>query len=293
MRRLWNAMGDVRVAFVLLLAASATLFTGAFYAGGNFSLFMQLNRQRIQDWLPGQLVERFDVVWWIPLLFLIMGLLGVNTFICATNRVRRLMQQRGSLSPGRLFYLSIPSLIHFVFILIMIGHLTTFTTGRWQTLPLSAGGSVIITPGSPMYRVETIDNRFFPDASALNGRIAQTRVTLVDAGAQPTRLEYTQPVCRDGRYFLLDKVKKKKRRSEIMRVQPSPTDENCNKAHVYATSGGAPTESGQLLLIVSDPGLAIIITGLSLIMALMIVFFVTKPRTMGPAASHSPAATQQ
>lgn len=278
MRCLWNALGDVRVAFILLLAASATLFSGAIYAGGNFSLFMQLNRQRIQDWLPVQLVERFDVVWWIPLLYLIMGFLGVNTFICATNRVCRLVRQRGNLPPGRLFFLSIPSLIHFLFILIMIGHLTTFTTGRWQALPLRAGFPVSLGPDGPSYQVQAVDNRFFSAASALSGRIAQTRVTLVRAGAQPTRLQYTNPVYRDGCYFLLDKIKKKKRRSEIMRVLPTPADENCNKAHVYAASGKSPPESGQRLLIVSDPGLPIIITGLSTIMALMIVFFLGKSK---------------
>jgi len=58
MKSIWTAIGDIRVAFVLLIAASATLFTGALYAGSNFSLFHELNRHRIQDWLPGQIYHR-------------------------------------------------------------------------------------------------------------------------------------------------------------------------------------------------------------------------------------------
>ena len=223
-----------------------------------------------------QMADRPEVVWWIPLLFLIMGMLGVNTFICATDRVCRLIGQRRGMPPGRLLYLLIPSLVHFLFIMIMIGHLTTFTTGRWQTLPLAAGGTVTIDSSGAQYRVDAIDHRFFPETSALRERIAQTTVTLVGANAQTARLQYAQPVYMDGRYFILDKIKKKNNQSKKERVLPSTAAETCNKAHVFKAPDQARNVSGQLLLIVLDPGLAIIITGLGLIMVLMIVFFISK-----------------
>jgi hypothetical protein len=74
-------------------------------------------------------------------------------------------------------------------------------------------------------------------------------------------------------------------------VLPSTSDETCNKADVYVASGRAPVQSGQLLLIVADPGLTVIIAGLSLIMVLMIVFFLCKPRATRALSDPIPAGT--
>jgi hypothetical protein len=281
MKTIWNALGDIRVAFVLLMTASATLFTGALYAGGNFSLFHELNRRRIQDWLPGQLSSQPDVVWWIPLLFLIMGMLGVNTFICATSRMVRLIRQRRTMATGRFIYLMMPSLVHLLFIMIMIGHLTTFTAGQWQTLPLATGKAVAIDSVGAPYRVQSVKDRFFPETSGLRDRIAQTTVTLVDADQEVTQLQYARPAHLDGYFFLLDKDTPKKNKSKKERILPSTTEETCNKAHVYVQTNQDRKQGGQLLLIVSDPGLFVIITGLTLIMVLMIGYFLIRPKSSG------------
>ncbi|WP_419655636.1 uncharacterized protein Dvar_47300 [Desulfosarcina variabilis str. Montpellier] len=278
MKSIWNAIGDIRVAFVLLIAASATLFTGALYAGGNFSLFHELNRHRIQDWLPGQLSSQPDLVWWIPLLFFIMGLLGLNTFACATTRMARLIRQRHSMAAGRFMHLLMPSMVHLLFIMIMIGHLTTFTTGEWQTLPLVAGKSVSIDSMGAAYQVQDVADRFFPDTSAMRDRIAQTTVTLVDANREIARLQYTRPACLNGHFFLLDKAGKKQKRTQTQRIMPSATEETCNKALDYVETGQSRKGKRQLLLVVNDPGLPVIITGLTLIMVLMIGYLSLKPK---------------
>ena len=278
MKRIWLALGDIRLAFCLLMAASATLLTGAYYAGGNFSLFMAFNRGRIQDWLPIQLAERPELVWWIPVLLVIMGLLGINTIVCAMNRVGQLIGQRHRLPPGRMAYLAIPSLIHFMFILIMIGHLTTFTLGIWQAVPLQAGRSIRLDAGDAPYTVKAMAHRFFPETSALKGRIVQTDVTLESTGRPAVRLQYTQPVFQNGSFLLLDKIKKKTKRTQKQRVLPSTADETCNKAHVYATQNQKGNVGGQLLLIVFDPGLPIIVVGLASIMVLMVVYFLGRSR---------------
>lgn len=281
MKTIWNAIGDIRVAFVLLVAASATLFTGAIYAGDNFSLFQELNRHRVQDWLPAQLASQPDLVWWIPLLFLIMGLLGLNTFACATTRMARLIRQRRSMSRGRFLHLMMPSLVHLLFIMIMIGHLTTFTTGVWQTLPLVAGKSLTIDAIDATYQVQGVKDRFFADTSAMRDRIAQTTVTLVDANREMTRLQYTRPAHLNGHFFLLDKAGKKQKRTQTQRILPSATGETCNKAPNYVETDQSRKKNRQLLLVVNDPGLPVIITGLTLIMMLMIGYLSFKPK-QGP-----------
>ena len=271
-KKIWNILGDIRISFVLLLAASATLFTGSIYAGNHFSLFREMNRLRVQDWLAVHWASHPELVWWIPLLFVIMGVLGLNTFICATNRVARLISQRATLAPWHFFYLLIPSLVHFLFIFIMIGHLTTFLTATWQTQPIDVGTQVTLEGGRKIFSVAALEDRFFPETSGLRHRIAQTSVRLVSEGKEIT-LQYLNPVRLDGRFLFLDKIKERQKfKAEMM--PPSTDDETCNKAPVYKKE----QKARQLLLIVSDPGLCLIVTGLTLVMCLMTLYFLVQGR---------------
>jgi hypothetical protein len=280
MKKIWNGFGDIRIAFILLITASATLMTGAFYAEHHFSLFRELNRMRIQDWLPVHLADQPQWVWWVPLLFLVMAALGINTFICASNRVARLLRQRRTLSPGRFFYLLTPSLVHFLFLIIMLGHLTTFVAGSWQTFPLEAGREIRFAVEHRPYRVQAVQDHFFPETAALRNRIAQTTVTLADADGKLTRLQYTRPVFLDSRFLLLDKIKKGNSAAK-KRIFTATDKETCNKAGVYIEADKVRKEGSQLLLVISDPGLAWIVFGLTLIMFLMVGYFFVQTNGAG------------
>lgn len=264
-------LGDIRISFVLLMAASATLFTGSIYAGRHFSLFRELNRLRVQDWLAVHMRSQPELVWWIPVLFVIMGALGLNTVICASNRVARLIQRRSVLLPGKFFYLLTPSLIHFLFIIIMLGHLTTFTAARWQTISLETGTRVALKGKRAPLAVHAIRDLFFPETLGLRNRISQTTVMLANADGNDIKLQYLQPVLIDGQFLFLDKIKKSKK-AATTDILPSADKETCNKAHIYMEKKKAK----QMLLIVSDPGFYIIISGLTLIMCLIIWYFIVQ-----------------
>lgn len=90
MKTIWTVLGDLRIAVVLLMAATATLLIGSVYANRNFSLFMELNRARIQDWLPDQLASRPELVWWIPVL-LIVSDSGVGVIVAGLTLIMVLM----------------------------------------------------------------------------------------------------------------------------------------------------------------------------------------------------------
>lgn len=282
-KTIWNALGDIRLAVLLLLAASATLLTGTFYAEDHFLLFMALNHMRIQDWLPAQWASRPELVWWIPVLFAIMTLLGLNTFACAANRCLRLVGQRRSMARGQFFYLLTPSLVHFLFITIMLGHLATFTMGRWQRVPLTADSPIAVSPEVPAYRVAGIRDEFYPESSALNGRLRQTAVTLAGPGGQTRRLQYGQPAFIYGWFLLLDR----ERAGQKAQKKPMPAGSPPARRPGPASAEAQEASAGQpLLIIVSDPGLAVTILGLTLIMALMIGYFLFKSK---PANQKQPA----
>jgi iron complex transport system substrate-binding protein len=283
LKTIWNALGDIRLAVILLLTASATLLTGTFYAEDHFLLFMALNHMRIQDWLPSQWASQPELVWWIPVLFAIMALLGINIFACAANRFLRLIGQRRSMARGRFFYLLTPSLVHFLFITIMLGHLATFTMGRWQRVPLTADSPIAVSREAPDYRVEAIRDEFYPDTSALKGRLRQTAVALEGACGETLQLQYGRPVFIDGRFLLIDKAPQGEKAQKKPMPAGSPPARRPGPASAEAqeASAGRP-----LLIIVSDPGLAVIILGLTLIMALMIGYFLFKSK---PANQKQPA----
>jgi hypothetical protein len=266
-KRIWDLLGDIRISFVLLMIASATLFTGSIYAGGHFSLFGEMNRLRVQDWLAVHIKAQPELSWWIPMLFVIMGALGLNTFICASSRIARLIPQRRALSPGKFFFLLIPSLIHFLFIIIMLGHLTTFSSAKWQTIQLKTGTSVALDGKNTLFEVQSIQDLLFPETSGLRNRISQTTVTLKNVNGNEIKLQYLQPVLIDGRFLFLDKIKEGKKAP--IEILPREDKETCNKAPVYMVK----MKAKQLLLIVSDPGFYIIICGLTLIMCLMIWYY--------------------
>jgi len=279
-KRIWNILGDIKISFVLLMAASATLFTGSLYAGNHYSLFNELNRLRVQDWVADHITLQPEMVWWIPVLFIIMACLGANTFICACNRVAALIGPRKSGSGFHFFHLLTPSIIHFLFLVIILGHLMTFTLGRWQTTPLKQQSRVELGEKKQMLRVQSIRDIFFPENSAMRDRIFQTTATLMNAEEKEIDLQFTKPAFIDGHYLFLDKIKERKK--EKLETEPAENiqdDENCNKAYVYIEKERDKQEGELLLLIVFDPGLYVIIFGLTSIMGLMIWYFVAQKMT--------------
>ena len=262
------------------MVASATLFTGSLYAGNHYSLFNELNRLRVQDWFAGHVTLHLELIWWVPVLFIIMGCLGANIFICACNRVAALIGQHKSNPLILFFHLLTPSVIHFLFLVLIFGHLMTFTLGRWQTTPLKQQSSVELGEEKQILRVQSIRDTFFPENSAMRDRIFQTRATLINTAEEEIDLQFTKPVFIDGHYLFLDKKKERKKgMSKTTPVEDIEDDENCNKAYVYIEKERDKQEGELLLLVVSDPGLYVIIFGLTSIMGLMIWYFIAQKMT--------------
>lgn len=271
-KRICDILGDTRVSFVLLMAASATLFTGANYANAHYSFFQEMNRLSIPDWLAGHLKAELELTWWIPVLFIIMGALGLNTLVCVGNRVTRLISRRNTLSPGSFFHLLIPSIVHFLFIIIMLGHLTTFLFAKWQALQIETESSVSFGEKTSPLEVKTIQDLYFPETSGLRDRISQTIVTFVNGAGEEIELKYLHPVLTDGHFLFLDQAKEKK--SAPIEAAPAEDEETCNKAADFVKKN----KTRQLLLIVKDPGFFIIIFGLTLILCLMTWYFLVQEK---------------
>ncbi len=280
MKRVWNFLGDIRISFVLLISASVVLYLGSVYANHHFAFFRALNEIRVQDWLTEHIPVHVELAWWVPVLFVVMGLLGLNTFICACNRVSELIPRRGAMPQILFLHKLTPSIVHFLFLVIMAGHLITFTMGKWDRFPIEEG-SVVTVGKETFLTVQSVQNRYFPEESKMRERISQTEVVLLDAQKNEIKIEYTKPAFVNGACLHLDRVKIRKKDEVKKRlIEKSGNDEEtCNKANVYHDKKAMKQNPNPQILIVSDPGLYIIISGLTLIMGLMSWYFIFKERT--------------
>lgn len=272
LKKIWHLAGHIKVSFVLLMLSALTLFIGSMYGNNHFTLIRALNRTRVQDWFMANIEAHADAIWWTPLLFIIMACLGVNIFICAVNRMVQILSQRRSSSKKRLFYLLTPTLIHYGFIVIILGHLLTFTGGRWETIPLETDMRIDVGPQKEPLTVVSMKDTFHAETSAMRHRVRQTRVRLKDNQNREFVLQYLKPVRIHGHFLFLDKAKQKKRTAPVKPKLDDASKETCNQAHLFHQK--TPKPSGLRLLIVSDPGLGLIISGLTVIMLLMGWYFI-------------------
>ena len=275
LKKTWNALGDIRLTFWLLMAAAAVFFVGMLYSSLEFAYFRVMNEVRIQDWIMRELPARPGVNWWIPLLLALLFLLGVNTVICSINRVAELIRGMKAFN-YRFLHSLLPSVVHVLFIAVMLGHAATIAAGSWTRYPISVGTEITIDESIPPMAVTAINDSFFPEDSLLAKRISQTEVILTHRDGGETRVSYLDSIRHRGYRLHLDMVKQRYgERHRIRHAPPVDDEETCNRAETYKTQEGV-REEGQVLhlLVISDPGLMVILVSFSLILIIMTWYFV-------------------
>lgn len=274
-KKIWDFLGDIRLSFWLLLAAAGLFFTGMLHSSFDFSYFRAMNELRIQDWLARELPARPGANWWLVPLLGALFLLGVNTVICTANRVVALFRSR-TRTDYRFMISLFPSIIHVLFITVMIGHAVTITMGTWIRIPIAEGAVLRINPDLPPLSVERIEDTYFPKGSRIEKRIMQTSVTLAGEDGAKMRLSYLDDIRYGGYRLHLDMVKEKVRFTHRdLHVQASEDGETCNRAEMYRSRERKREPSQRIfLLAIADPGLPVILTAFSLILIIMTWYFV-------------------
>ena len=246
-----------------------------FYTSFDFSYFKAMNEIRIQDWLIQELPSRPGSNWWLPVLIGVLTLLGINTVICTVNRIMELAAGAKKIN-YRLILSLLPSIVHILFIPVMIGHAVTISMGSWTRIPLHEGAEVTIDSSLPPLSVKRIEDEFFPENSLLLKRIRQTNVTLTEKSGGDIRLSYLDSIRYHGYRLHLDMMKQKPGSAHQERhAQIIDDKETCNKLETYR-SRERKREKAQtvFLLAISDPGLPVILTAFTLILIIMIWYFV-------------------
>ena len=275
-KKLLERIGDLRAAFWLILLAAADMAVGAVYAALYYQFFDQMNGWRVHQWFFSVGINHLGRTWWIPLLFLLFLLLGINTAACILNRCLALWPRRRQMGAWRFFQTAIPTLVHAVFLVILAGHLLTFTTQSFRRYPLQEGQTLDV-PGLSKIRVESVRVERFPDDSLMAQRIRQARVTLapVSGNHAPVVLRFLEPVAVGGQTLHLDLQREPRNKQSAKPLPPDPRDANCNKEHLFRLGPNQPPATvPRLWMVVSrDPGLGTLLGGFGVIIVLLALFY--------------------
>jgi len=272
-KRAWDFLSSLTLTFWILSAVTLILLWGMRVTQANFEWFSGLNGTAVQDWVIPRLATHPWRVAWIPILFAAMSLLALNTLACALSRLVVLFRSRRSTPTRRWLLLMAPSAVHICFIIIMTGHLLTFTLGESRRLSLSGQATIQLGDQGGTLRVGKVTAEYYPDSSGLKDRIRQIRLKLSAPGMTVGEVAFLSPLHYRGYHLFLDKSKR--RRPDV--------ETTCNKADDFKSAvQRTDPSSGLFLKVVRDPGLPLLTWGFWLILALMIAYYAGYPRRETP-----------
>jgi hypothetical protein len=270
-REAFNRLSSLRLTFYLLLAVAALLLGGSISASQNYALFTTMNGVPLIFWLRVHLLKDWPVCVWLLFLILVLLILALNTFCCSLSRLSTLYRERSIRTGRRLFFALMPSLIHLSFLIILAGHLATFTMGWVDHHPVQVGKEIQISKASGNWKVASIERRLFPSHSKLKNRLSQVTVDLVTENGVKRQVSFMNPVYHDGVFLFLD-MKKVKRQQVV-------EQEDCDQSSLFKQSKVQAQPDRQIrLMTVRDPGLPILVAGFVLINVLMLLYYIGRPR---------------
>lgn len=178
----WRALGSLRLTVVICLSLAVDLVYGYFCLHGRTNLFAPLNEVGLAAWLSTY--GRFNLVhtaWFILLLGLLL-LLGINTFVCTTDRVVRLLRRRMRYAPRRFLFKFAPHIMHYAVILLLCGYLSSYLFTRvLDTRTLVPDTSVSLPGARAQIRLNAFDPVYYSGQRlpAFDKRVLKPRAHLL------------------------------------------------------------------------------------------------------------------
>lgn len=200
LRTLWHKAGSVRLTVVLCLLLAADLAWGYLCLKYHSLLFAPLNDIGLGAWINTYGRHNLVHTAWFFILLGLLAILGLNTFVCTTDRVMGLLGRRAHLGANRLFFKLAPHLMHYALILILTGYLGSYLFARvLDTRTLVPGASMTLPGTAARVTFTAFDPVYYRGEClpAFENRVLQprARLTVIDA-AQPDEriLSLNRPV---------------------------------------------------------------------------------------------------
>ena len=219
-QKIWNWCGQVKITFYLLLFISLNLAAGSYFIKVNPALFNPLNHLLLQEWFVDYGKNEPYKILWLGSLLGLLTLLGINTLVCALNRLSLFWPKRHQIEL-KLFWLKItPSLIHLCFLVILAGHFLSLIQGTNSVLSVKPGDTALL-PDRTRLKIMDQQCTYFQAPPALQHSLKQCTVTLeIFSGGHGTlkRIRFLQPVTSQGFSIHLDMAKRSEARPDLKLV---------------------------------------------------------------------------
>ena len=217
MRLIWRKLGSIHLTVALCLLLTVDLSIGYICLNRHTTLFAPLNNIGLATW--SQTYGRCNLghTAWFFMLLALLALLGVNTFVCTTDRVISLIVRRRHYSPRRLVFKFAPHMMHYAMIVILSGYLCSYLFAQVLVTRTLIPGVPFNLPGTDA-RITLIEfDPLYYDGGRLpayENRVLQPRAKLkITQGdrQQMAILTVNRPLrCHTYRLFLKDFNPKRK-----------------------------------------------------------------------------------
>ncbi len=126
-RRIWKWIGGMDFMTVVICAMALDLVWGYGALKYHAHLFEPINDMGFLPWARTWGMETPDITGWLFVLAFLIALLGINTFVCTTDRVVRLWQNRNRFSDRLGFALRFgPHIMHYSMLVMFLGYLVSY-----------------------------------------------------------------------------------------------------------------------------------------------------------------------
>ncbi|MFO7817567.1 MAG: hypothetical protein R6V39_07815 [Desulfovibrionales bacterium] len=214
---IWKKLAGIHLTIVLCLLLAADLSFGYVCLNRNEILFAPLNDVGLIAWINTYGRCNLKSTAWLLALLVLLTLFCINTFVCTTDRVARLIRHRRKYPRLRLLFRLAPHLMHYALILILTGYLCSYTFARVLDSRTLVPGSSLTLPGTEA-RIQF--QSFSPDyykgsrMPAFDQHVIRprARLLLIDGDhRRKAELSYNKPVIfKNYGIFLKDFAPKKK-----------------------------------------------------------------------------------
>lgn len=269
-QKLWKNLSALSLSIWLLMSSSLMMLVNTHLAEGRPRLYMRLNTTPIWTWLKDVLANDPLVFASTVLLLISLALLGLNTLACTVRRIAELASgKRAGASGTRRFVNWAPTLMHTLFFLVLAGHMTTFTFGRWTLHTVKAGETLSYSERGEPLRVKDFSRRVRDVQGPLAGSILGHQVVM-ETGGQEIKIGELTPARLPNGDWLLFLPSGPREGKRGVRVE-NPVDCSLEERQVGPV---AFDPQGTIhLKQVFDPGIFFLFSGLALIIVLVVLHY--------------------
>lgn len=211
-KRIFEIMGNLTIGIYLLFIITILFIVGSYYANLFPNTIGALNDINLYKWLMSNGKQRPYILLWIMSIILSIGLLFINICICTLKRLYFFCKKWVSHEPVSIYKI-IPSIIHIMFIVSIIGHGLSMICIYKERYIINIGDEIYL-PKDQHIRIIDIKWLFFD----LDTKIIRQINVKIKSKDKYYNLSFLHPVAINGYRIFLDINKYNNSKGELILV---------------------------------------------------------------------------